>query len=59
MAENPQHSPFDAEAAMIRNALWQAGRDRGLAARLLGITEAELETLMSLHGLPRDESPGH
>jgi len=48
MAENHKHI-----------VLGQAGRDRGLAARLLGITEAELESRLRLHGLTLDESPEH
>ena len=57
MAGNPQRSPSTIEVAMIRNALGLARRDRGLAARLLGITEGELESRMKLYGLPLDESP--
>jgi len=59
MAENPQESPSNIEAAMIRNALAQARRDRDLAARLLGITERELRSRMRLYGLPLDEPPEH
>ena len=59
MVENHKHSPFDIEAAMIRNALGVAGHDRGLAARLLGIIEAELESRLRLHGLILDESSEH
>jgi DNA-binding NtrC family response regulator len=58
VAENPGDSPSNVEAAMIRNALAQARGDRGLATRLLGITESELESRMRASGLTLDDSPG-
>ena len=58
MEETPHDSSFNVEAAMIRNALGQARRDRRLAARLLGITEAELENRIRASGLTMDESSG-
>ena len=57
MAEDTKYSPIDIEAAMIRNALRLAGREKGLAARLLGIGETELEIRLKLHGLALDEPP--
>ena len=43
MAEEPQDAPLSIERTMIRNALEQAHRDKVLAARLLGISQTELQ----------------
>jgi transcriptional regulator with PAS, ATPase and Fis domain len=56
MAPEPRNSPSNIEAAMIRNALEQARRDTGLAARLLGISEAELQRRMRAYGITLDGS---
>lgn len=57
MNEKPQDSPLSIELAMIRNALEDAHRDKALAARLLGISQAKLQNLMTLYGLPLDGAP--
>ena len=44
------------EAALLRQALELARRDKELAARLVGIAETELESRMRGSGL--DDSPG-
>jgi transcriptional regulator with PAS, ATPase and Fis domain len=57
MDEKPQDSPPSIELAMIRNALEQAHRDKARAARLLGISQSELQRRMRQYGLPFDGAP--
>jgi DNA-binding NtrC family response regulator len=57
MAEHPQDTPLSIERTMIRNALEQAHRDKALTARLLGISQTELESRMQVHGLTVDGLP--
>ena len=54
MAERPQDTPLNIEATMIRKALDEARRDQALAARLLGISETELQRRMQRYGLTMD-----
>ncbi len=54
MAEGPQDTPLNIEPTMIRKALEEARRDQALAARLLGISEAELQRRMQRYGLTMD-----
>jgi DNA-binding protein Fis len=54
MDEKPQDGPPNMELVMIRNVLEQAHGDRARAARLLGISQAELRRLMHQYGLPFD-----
>ena len=51
MAENPGDARFSMERTMILRALEQADRDKALAARLLGLDQIELQTLMQKYGL--------
>ena len=57
MTENPQDTPSNMESGMIRAALQQAHRDKALAARLLGISQKELQRRMQLYGLTLEGSP--
>ena len=57
MTENPQDTPSNMESRMIRAALQQAHRDKALAARLLGISQKELQRRMQLYGLTLEGSP--
>jgi transcriptional regulator with GAF, ATPase, and Fis domain len=54
MAERPQDTPLNIEPTMIRKALEEARRDQALAARLLGISETELQRRMRRYGLTMD-----
>ena len=56
MAEHPQDTPLSIERTMIRKALEQAHRDKALAARLLGISQTELQSRMQVYGLTRPNS---
>jgi transcriptional regulator with PAS, ATPase and Fis domain len=53
MAEEPQDAPLSIET-MIRNALEQAHRDKVLAARLLGISQTELQKRIEVCGSPEE-----
>lgn len=55
MAENPQDTPLDVERTMILAALEQTHRDLALAARLLGLTQPELQRRMRVYGLTTEE----
>jgi transcriptional regulator with PAS, ATPase and Fis domain len=57
MAEQPQDTPSSTERTMIRKALEQAHRDKALAARLLGISQTELQSRMQVYGLAVDGLP--
>jgi transcriptional regulator with PAS, ATPase and Fis domain len=57
MAEKPQDTPLSIEGTMIRRALEQAYRDKALAARLLGISQTELQSRMQVYGLTVDGLP--
>ena len=50
-----ENSRQNIERRMIREALRQANRDKALAARLLGISQPELETRMQMYGLTLEE----
>jgi len=45
------------EPTMIRKALEQAHRDKALAAKLLGISQTELQRRMQVYGLTMDGLP--
>ena len=51
MDEQPQDTPPSIERMMIRNALDQAQGNKALAARLLGISQADLQERMQQSGL--------
>jgi transcriptional regulator with PAS, ATPase and Fis domain len=57
MAEEPEDAPLSIERTMIRNALEQAHRDKVLAARLLGISQTELQRRIEACGMTTDGSP--
>jgi transcriptional regulator with PAS, ATPase and Fis domain len=57
MAEEPQDTPLSTEATMIREALEHAHRDKTLAAKLLGISQTELQRRMQVFGLTVDGLP--
>ena len=54
MAETPQDAPLSIELTMIRKALGQAHRDQARAARLLGISQTELQRRLQRYGLTID-----
>ena len=56
MPEQPDDTPLTIERTMIRNALEQADGDKALTARLLGISQAELQKRMQIWGFTTDES---
>ena len=51
MDEQPQDTPTSSERMLIRNTLDQAQGNKALAARLLGISRAELQERMQQSGL--------
>lgn len=57
MADKPQDTPLSMEPTMIRKALEQAHRDKALAAKLLGISQTELQRRMQVYGLTMDGLP--
>ncbi len=57
MADRPQDTPLSMEPTMIRKALEQAHRDKALAAKLLGISQTELQRRMQVYGLTMDGLP--
>jgi transcriptional regulator with PAS, ATPase and Fis domain len=57
LAEKPQDTPLSIERTMIRKALEQAHRDKTLAAKLLGISQTELQRRMLVYGLTTDGLP--
>jgi transcriptional regulator with PAS, ATPase and Fis domain len=57
MDEKPRDSTPSIELTMIRNTLEQAHHDKARAARLLGISQSELQRRMQQYGLPFDGAP--
>jgi transcriptional regulator with PAS, ATPase and Fis domain len=54
MPEDPQDTPLTIELTMIRTALEQVHHDKILAAKLFGISHADLQRRMRPFGLAVD-----